>query len=181
MTGPPQHAAISAYCSAVTWTSITVPVLEISRWLASGKTTAVAWLPAHFAHPRVAVGNGYHLRPITAADNGLDYPAVMGSRQRLWPVYGQAQGWPPASMTYRQDLDDLARRESETAARRSFNYVLFDDAETALLGCVCIAPRRSRAPTPRSPVGRGQSGRHRPGACPGCAGAVVDRLFMFQA
>jgi hypothetical protein len=40
----------------------------------------MTWLPADFIHPtRVPVGDGYHLRPITAADVGLDYPAVMGS------------------------------------------------------------------------------------------------------
>jgi len=57
---------------------------------------------------------GYHLRPITAADTDLDYPAVMGSRERLWSIYGQAWDWPPASMTYQQDRDDLARHEAET-------------------------------------------------------------------
>jgi hypothetical protein len=39
----------------------------------------MAWLPADFVHPRWgAVGDGYHLRPIAAADTDLDYPAVMG-------------------------------------------------------------------------------------------------------
>jgi RimJ/RimL family protein N-acetyltransferase len=101
----------------------------------------MAWLPTGFAHPtRVTVRGGYHLRPIAAADADLDYPAVMGSRQRLWSIYGDAWGWPPESMTYQQDLDDLARHEAETAAHLSFNYALFDDAETALLGCVYIDP-----------------------------------------
>jgi len=68
------------------------------------------WLPADFVHPTwVAVSAGFHLRPIAAADTGLDYPAVMGSRERLWSSYGRAWGWPPASMTYEQDRDDLAR------------------------------------------------------------------------
>jgi hypothetical protein len=101
----------------------------------------VAWLPADFVHPTwVVVCDGYHLRPIAAADTDLDYPAVMGSRQRLWSIYGQAWGWPPESMTYQQDRDDLARHEAEIAAHQSFNYALFDDAETALLGCVYIDP-----------------------------------------
>ena len=99
------------------------------------------WLPAGFVHPTwVAVSTGFHLRPIAAADTELDYPAVMGSRERLWSIYGRAWGWPPASMTYEQDRDDLARHEAETVAHLSFNYALFDDAETALLGCVYIDP-----------------------------------------
>jgi hypothetical protein len=101
----------------------------------------MTWLPADFAHPvRVEVGGGYHLRPIAAADADLDYPAVMGSQERLWSIFGDAWGWPPATMTYQQDLDDLARHEVEIAAHESFNYALFDDAETALFGCVYIDP-----------------------------------------
>ena len=101
----------------------------------------MAWLPAGFVHPpRVTVLAGFHLRPITAADVDLDYPAVMGNRQRLWSIYGDAWGWPPESISYQQDLDDLSRHEAETAAHLSFNYALFNDAETALLGCVYIDP-----------------------------------------
>jgi RimJ/RimL family protein N-acetyltransferase len=101
----------------------------------------VAWLPADFTHPTwVPVGDGYHLRPIRAADADLDYPAVMGSQPRLWSIFGQAWGWPPASMTYEQDVKDLARHEAEIAGHQSFNYALLDDAETALLGCVYIDP-----------------------------------------
>ena len=35
---------------------------------------------------------------------------------------------------------DLLRHEGEIAAHESFNYALFDAAETALLGCVYIDP-----------------------------------------
>jgi hypothetical protein len=99
------------------------------------------WLPADFAHPVVVpVADAYHLRPITAADTDLDYPAVMGSRERLFSIFGDAWGWPPATLTHQQDRDDLARHQAEIAAHQSFNYALFDDAETALLGCVYIDP-----------------------------------------
>ena len=101
----------------------------------------MAWLPADFVHPvRTPVGDGYHLRPIRAADVDVDFPAVMGSRARLWSIFGPPWGWPPADMTYEQDEADLARHEAEIAAHQSFNYALFDAAETALLGCVYIDP-----------------------------------------
>ena len=101
----------------------------------------MTWLPAGFVHPaRVDVAGGFHLRPIRAADVDLDYPAVMGSRERLWSIYGEAWGWPPATMTYEQDREDLAHHEAEIEAHESFNYALFDAAETALLGCVYIDP-----------------------------------------
>jgi hypothetical protein len=112
------------------------------------------WLPADCAHPTwVAVGEGFHLRPITAADTDLDYPAVMGSQERLWSIYGRAWGWPPATMTYQQDRDDLARHEAETAAHLSFNYALFDNAEQPCSAASTSTRRKSRAPTPRSPGG----------------------------
>jgi hypothetical protein len=101
----------------------------------------MAWLPPSFEHPtRVEVATGFHLRPIRASDVDLDYPAVMGSRERLWSIYGTAWGWPPATMTHEQDRDDLARHEAEIEAHESFNYALFDAAGTDLLGCVYIDP-----------------------------------------
>jgi 4-amino-4-deoxy-L-arabinose transferase-like glycosyltransferase len=101
----------------------------------------MAWLPADFIYPTVVpVGEGYHLRPIRAADVDLDYPAVMGSQPRLWSIFGAAWEWPSDSMTREQDREDLAGHEAEIAARQGFNYALLDDAETALLGCVYIDP-----------------------------------------
>jgi len=102
----------------------------------------MSWLPEDFVHPvRVPVpGTALHLRPIREADTDIDYPAVMGSRERLWGIYGPAWGWPPETMTYEQDRVDLARHEREIAAHQSFNYALLDEQETAVLGCVYIDP-----------------------------------------
>lgn len=101
----------------------------------------MTWLPDRFEHPaRVELGTGHHLRPIRADDVDIDYPAVMGSRERLWSIFGAAWGWPPAAMTVEQDRADLARHELEAETRRSFNYALLDEAETELLGCVYIDP-----------------------------------------
>jgi hypothetical protein len=100
-----------------------------------------AWLPDDFEHPdRVEVVAGYHLRPIRESDVDLDMLAVMGSQQRLWSIYGAAWGWPPATMTYEADREDLARHAAEMTRHESFNYALFDTDETALLGCVYIDP-----------------------------------------
>ena len=101
----------------------------------------MTWLPAGFEHPTlVEIPPDHHLRPIREADVGIDYPAVMGSRERLWTIFGDAWGWPPATMTREQDRADLARHESEIEAHQSFNYALLDGAETALLGCVYVDP-----------------------------------------
>lgn len=101
----------------------------------------MTWLPDHFTHPtRADLPTGHHLRPIRATDVDLDMPAVMGSQQRLWSIYGEAWGWPPPTMTTKQDREDLARHEAEIEAHQSFNYALFDEGETELLGCVYIDP-----------------------------------------
>lgn len=108
----------------------------------------MGWLPDGFCHPRhVALERGHHLRPIRAADVDIDYPAVMGSRERLWVKYGAAWGWPPATMTVEQDRDDLARHEAEIAAQEAFNYAVLDADERELLGCVYIDPPPGAVPS----------------------------------
>jgi RimJ/RimL family protein N-acetyltransferase len=99
------------------------------------------WLPADFVHPlRVDVDAKHHLRPIRETDVDLDMVAVMCSQARLWSIFGAAWGWPPASMSWDQDRADLSRHEAEIQAHESFNYALFDTAESTLLGCVYIDP-----------------------------------------
>ncbi|MFI5045294.1 MAG: GNAT family N-acetyltransferase [Acidimicrobiales bacterium] len=101
----------------------------------------MAWLPDDFIHPtRVDVGAGHHLRPISGDDVEIDHPAVMGSRERLWSIYGEAWGWPPATMTVEADREDLERHAREIEAHESFNYALLDADESHLLGCVYIDP-----------------------------------------
>ncbi|MGJ8720230.1 MAG: GNAT family N-acetyltransferase [Salinibacterium amurskyense] len=100
-----------------------------------------SWLPAGWQHPtHVALPTGHHLRPICASDTELDMDAVMGSRERLWSIYGEAWGWPPASMTAEQDRADLQRHADEMQTNESFNFALFDADETELIGCVYIDP-----------------------------------------
>jgi hypothetical protein len=107
----------------------------------------VAWLPDDFTHPeRLDLATGHHLRPIRADDVDIDYPAVMGSRERLWGKYGEAWGWPPETMSFEADREDLARHEAEIAAHEAFNYAVLDTGETELLGCVYIDPPDDRSP-----------------------------------
>jgi hypothetical protein len=107
----------------------------------------MSWLPPDFSPPgRVELPTGHHLRPIREADVEIDYPAVMGSRERLWAKYGAAWGWPKAEMSYEEDRADLARHEAEIAANETFNYAVLDEAETELLGCVYIDPADAQSP-----------------------------------
>ena len=122
----------------------------------------MSWLPGDFVHPEYVPvpATALHLRPIREADTTLDYPAVMGSRARLWEIFGPAWAWPKETMTYEQDRADLLRHEKEIAAHRSFNYALLDERETAVLGCVYIDPTVRCALRHRPPV-RAALGRDR--------------------
>src|SRR3954451_11738543 len=105
------------------------------------------WLPDGFQTPqRLDLPTGHHLRPIRESDADIDYPAVMGSRERLWAKYREAWGWPPADMSYEADRQDLARHEAEIAAHKTFNYAVLDEGETELFGCVYIDPPDERTP-----------------------------------
>jgi hypothetical protein len=107
----------------------------------------VGWLPDGFRTPgRLDLASGHHLRPIRADDVDIDYPAVMGSQETLWARYGEPWGWPPETMTYEQDRDDLLRHEVEIAAQETFNYAVLDADEGELLGCVYIDPPEPDAP-----------------------------------
>lgn len=43
-------------------------------------------------------------------------------------------------MTLEQDREDLQHHEDEIAAHLSFNYALYDEPESELIGCVYLDP-----------------------------------------
>jgi len=99
------------------------------------------FLPETFVPPaRAELRTGHHLRPIRPSDIDLDYPAVMGSQPRLFEIFGKVWGWPPATLTRDEDLDELIRHADEMVTLESFNYAIFDPDETALLGCIYVDP-----------------------------------------
>ena len=99
------------------------------------------WLPLDFVHPlRVEWADGVHLRPIRASDVDIDLLAVMNNQEMLWDMYGDAWGWPPASMTAEQDVDDLQHHADEMGRHESFNYAILPADETELFGCIYIDP-----------------------------------------
>ena len=103
--------------------------------------STTTWLPTDWQHPtRVELSTGHHLRPIHPDDTDLDMLAVMGSRDRLWTIYGEAWGWPPEKMTVEQDREDLQYHWDEVQAHKSFNYALFNADETELIGCCYVDP-----------------------------------------
>ena len=87
------------------------------------------------------------ISPLTPeTDIEIDYPAVMGAREQLWAKYGDAWGWPLATMTVEADKMDLARHEAEMTRQETFNYAVLNEGETELLGCIYIDPVDERSP-----------------------------------
>src|SRR4028119_1554921 len=112
--------------------------LDMPAVMGSQQRLGARYRQARRRPPRGPRAPAHRRRPSRATGVDLDMPAVMGSQQRLRSIYGKAWAWPPPDMTHEQDREDLARHEAEIEAHESFNYALFDDQETALLGCVYI-------------------------------------------
>lgn len=90
-------------------------------------------------HPPMALKTKiFSLRPIRAADAGLDYEAVMESRAflRTW----EQSGWPADDFTEDENRKDLENLERRHAAGEAFTYTLMNPVETRCLGCVYIIP-----------------------------------------
>ena len=91
-------------------------------------------IPAGLEHER------FRLRPITINDVVKDYAAVMGYREYLWSLFGDAWGWPPATLTLEEDLIDLAWHQKEHQLRSTFNFAVMSPDQSRLLGCVYVDP-----------------------------------------
>lgn len=79
---------------------------------------------------------GFLLRPITAADNELDYAAVMDSREslRLW----EGSTWPEDDFTPEANLKDMEQMAQRHLDGYAFGFTMMNLDETECLGCVYI-------------------------------------------
>ncbi|MEU6857461.1 N-acetyltransferase [Glycomyces sp. NPDC046736] len=93
--------------------------------------------------PSGLAGDGFVLRPITAADAEMDYAAVMESREYL--LGWEQTGWPAEDFTVAANREDLVMLEERHAEGRAFTYTVTDPAGTECLGCVYFMPTDTRA------------------------------------
>ncbi len=98
------------------------------------------WIPRGTALPDGLEHERFRLRPITIHDAVKDYATVMGNREHLWSLFGEAWGWPPAELTLEEDLIELAWHQKEGDLRRSFNFAVVPHDESRILGCVYVDP-----------------------------------------
>lgn len=97
-------------------------------------------VPEDFTVPRRLEQPQFVLRPLLISDVVKDYDAVMSSTDHLQGVFGPGSDWPPADLTFEQDLIDLGWHHKEFQRRTSFAYTVMAPDESRCLGCVYIYP-----------------------------------------
>jgi len=98
--------------------------------------------PANFSAPLRAELDGYTLQMLAAEHAEADYRAVMSSADRIRGVFGAANLWPAADLSYEENLSDLVRHQQESLSNKSFAYAILRQAEYA--GCLYIKAFKSR-------------------------------------
>ena len=98
----------------------------------------MAFHPENVVVPGGLTTDEFVLRPLTAADAGLDYDAVVSSRETL-RIWDQSD-WPSDDFTLEENRGDLEEHESDHKAGDAFTYTVTDAAGTRCLGCVYLYP-----------------------------------------
>ena len=124
----------------------------------------MAWYPADAPVPGELRTEEFLLRPLRASDVGLDYDAVIGSRELLLVHSGGR--WPAEGFSLADNLADLEGHEREHKERVAFTYTVLTPDGARCLGCVYVNPLR---PTLRRLAGRGDYA-----AVPGAEDAADD-------
>lgn len=99
-------------------------------------------VPEDFIVPLRLEQPEFVLRPLLIGDVVKDYDAVMSSVAHLQGVFGPGSDWPPADLTFEQDLIDLGWHHKEFQRRTSFAYTVMAPDESQCLGCAYIYPSR---------------------------------------
>jgi RimJ/RimL family protein N-acetyltransferase len=94
--------------------------------------------PADAPVPLELRGEAFLLRPLTAADNPLDYEAVMATQETL-RLRGNGD-WPRGDFTLEENLVDLEEHEADFRDRRGFTYTVIEPGGNRCLGCLYIYP-----------------------------------------
>jgi hypothetical protein len=96
-------------------------------------------VPGGFVAPTRLDGEGFHLRPLRAADVVKDFAAVVETEKRLIGFMDPKDTW-PAGLTVEENLVDLGWHEREFTLGHSFAYTVMNDGEGRVLGCCYIYP-----------------------------------------
>jgi hypothetical protein len=96
------------------------------------------FVPADFKVPESLITDSYRLEILTPKITGLDYDAVMSSKERLRNVFGESTEWPKDDMTLEDNTEDLKKHEEEFNSRKAFAYTVLTLSGDKCIGCVYI-------------------------------------------
>lgn len=99
-------------------------------------------VPADFAVPAGAAGEGMRLELLGPQHNDADYAAWTSSIDHIRATAGWAGRRWPHPMTLEQNLADLLSHEDRSARRIDFAYTVIEEATGQIVGCVYIKPAR---------------------------------------
>ncbi len=96
------------------------------------------FIPDRFIIPSGLQTEELILEPLRASHVEVDFDAVVSSQPMLrrW----SQSSWPDDDFTLDDNLEDLARHESEHLEREAFTYTVLNPHKTECLGCVYIVP-----------------------------------------
>ncbi|MCF8068084.1 MAG: hypothetical protein K9L30_05820 [Desulfobacterales bacterium] len=98
------------------------------------------FVPEDFEIPESLVTDQYCLQILEPGVAGLDYDAVMSSKQRLRQVFRKDDKWPADDMSLEFNINDLKQHEAEFHARKAFAYTVLSPRKDRCVGCVYIYP-----------------------------------------
>lgn len=99
-------------------------------------------VPSDFVPPTL-IKDDYLARKLTAKDVYLDFIAVKSSEDIIKQTRGGS--WPDSTLTFEDDLIDLAWHQREFENLSSFAYTIMSKDQTKCLGCIYIYPMGFRS------------------------------------
>ncbi|UTH74012.1 hypothetical protein [Chromobacterium sp. IIBBL 290-4] len=104
----------------------------------------MAIIPDDFTPPRSMRFADFRLETLGPDYAEADYQAVSGSSDAIRHVFGPDNHWPPAKISFEENLADLRRHLQEFEQRQAFAYSLLAPDSPRYLGCLYLKPIKSR-------------------------------------
>ena len=98
------------------------------------------FVPAEFAVPERAGGEGFHLVPLGPDLVDVDYAAYMSSIPHLQQTFSRSTGWPTEGITAADAMRDMETEQGRFARRESFAYGVLTPDGSRERGSVYVSP-----------------------------------------